>query len=123
MDIAWGPIVGLRNRLIHGYDTVDLTIVWAVLVADLPELVESLEAILEADDALGWATLSGQSFARSQPSGHRFVSDDLDWSAAGLILSPEIGAVGNAQVTPREEAPSWQSRHLTRRRQRRLLAS
>ncbi len=52
-DIAWGPIVGLRNRLIHGYDTVDLTIVWAILVADLPELVESLEAILEADDALG----------------------------------------------------------------------
>ena len=22
-EIPWGPIVGLRNRLIHGYDSVD----------------------------------------------------------------------------------------------------
>lgn len=46
-DIDWAQIVGLRNRLIHGYDMVDLAIVWTILIADLPTLVERLEEILE----------------------------------------------------------------------------
>ncbi len=31
-------IVGLRNRLIHGYDAVDSLIVWDVITSKLPEL-------------------------------------------------------------------------------------
>ncbi len=27
-DIPWPEIVGLRNRLIHGYDSVDFDILW-----------------------------------------------------------------------------------------------
>jgi uncharacterized protein with HEPN domain len=46
-DIPWRQISGLRNRLIHGYDTVDLGVVWAVLTVDLPELIARLDAILD----------------------------------------------------------------------------
>src|ERR1035437_4222071 len=41
-NIPWFQIVGLRNRLIHGYDQVDLDIVWAVVTSDLPALVAHL---------------------------------------------------------------------------------
>ena len=43
--IPWSYIVGMRNRLIHGYDRVDLDIVWSVVVADRPPLVARLEAL------------------------------------------------------------------------------
>jgi uncharacterized protein with HEPN domain len=45
-DISWPEIVSLRNRLIHGYDTVDFDIVWQIVKQDLPGLIESLRKIL-----------------------------------------------------------------------------
>ncbi len=45
-DISWPEIVSLRNRLIHGYDTVDFDIVWQIVKQDLPGLIESLKKIL-----------------------------------------------------------------------------
>jgi uncharacterized protein with HEPN domain len=42
--IPWAEIVGLRNRLIHGYDSVDLDIVWNIVKGDLPALVRDLAA-------------------------------------------------------------------------------
>jgi uncharacterized protein with HEPN domain len=36
----------MRNRLIHGYDAVDLNLLWDTLVVDLPPLIEALERIL-----------------------------------------------------------------------------
>jgi uncharacterized protein with HEPN domain len=30
-NIPWAEIVGLRNRLIHGYDEVDLDILWEIV--------------------------------------------------------------------------------------------
>jgi uncharacterized protein with HEPN domain len=46
-EIPWFQIVGLRNRLIHGYDAVDFDILWGVLSEELPALVASLEKIIE----------------------------------------------------------------------------
>jgi uncharacterized protein with HEPN domain len=40
--IPWPDIVRMRDRLIHGYDKVDLDIVWEVVQADLPPLVAEL---------------------------------------------------------------------------------
>ncbi|MFP4058531.1 MAG: DUF86 domain-containing protein [Candidatus Brocadiia bacterium] len=42
-DIPWTAITGLRNRLVHGYDAVDLDILWEIVATDLPVLVEQLE--------------------------------------------------------------------------------
>ncbi len=42
-DVPWQDIVDFRNRVIHGYDAVDLDIVWEIVETDLPALVEALE--------------------------------------------------------------------------------
>ncbi len=48
-DLPWQDIADLRNRLIHGYDMVNLDVLWAIIQEDLPPLVAQLKVIL--DDA------------------------------------------------------------------------
>ncbi len=48
-EIAWLPMIGLRNRLIHGYDAVDLDILWRSLESDVPSLIPRLEALLQSN--------------------------------------------------------------------------
>jgi uncharacterized protein with HEPN domain len=45
-SIPWSQIISLRNRLIHGYDAVDLDILWQILKQDLPCLISELERIV-----------------------------------------------------------------------------
>lgn len=40
-------IVGMRNRLIHGYDAVDEVIVWETMEVYLPRLLKEVNALLE----------------------------------------------------------------------------
>ena len=49
-DIPWPLVVGMRNRLIHGYFDVDLDRLWDTVVADLPPLIIALEAALASSD-------------------------------------------------------------------------
>ena len=44
--IPWLDIVGLRNRLIHGYDSVDFDILWQIVQDDLPRLIQTLEGLV-----------------------------------------------------------------------------
>lgn len=44
--VPWPSIVGLRNRLIHGYDNVDHDIVWQIVTTDLPSLIVELSSPL-----------------------------------------------------------------------------
>lgn len=37
-EIPWPLIAGMRDRLIHAYDAVDLTEVWRTVVRDVPRL-------------------------------------------------------------------------------------
>jgi uncharacterized protein with HEPN domain len=46
-EIPWLQVIGLRNRLIHGYDSVDFDILWAIVKDDLPDLIRKLEKILK----------------------------------------------------------------------------
>ncbi|MFQ3634055.1 DUF86 domain-containing protein [Roseiflexus sp.] len=48
-DIPWTQVVGLRNRLVHGYFVVDLTIVWEICKHDLPRLRVRLEQLLQEE--------------------------------------------------------------------------
>jgi len=50
LQIPWQQLIGLRNRLVHGYDQVDLDILWQILVSDLPPLVEELEKIIAPEE-------------------------------------------------------------------------
>jgi uncharacterized protein with HEPN domain len=45
-QIPWLSIAGTRNRLIHGYDQVDLDVLWRIIHEDLPPLIAKLEGIL-----------------------------------------------------------------------------
>ena len=47
--IPWPQVVSMRNRLIHGYDQVDLNILWDTIEDDLPPLITELEKILESE--------------------------------------------------------------------------
>lgn len=44
--IPWGEIIGMRNKLIHGYDSVDFDILYITLTEDLPPLISELHGIL-----------------------------------------------------------------------------
>lgn len=50
-QVPWKQVVGMRNRLIHGYDVVDADVLWDTVLVDLPPLVDSLEMILAQHDA------------------------------------------------------------------------
>lgn len=41
--IPWPKIVGMRNRLVHGYDQVDLDVLWQTLAQDLQPLLGELD--------------------------------------------------------------------------------
>jgi uncharacterized protein with HEPN domain len=44
-------IVDFRNRIIHGYDTVDDAVVWGIVEKRLPLLIKDVVVLLEADGA------------------------------------------------------------------------
>ena len=43
MNIPWFAIKGLRNRIVHEYGNVDLTIVYDTIKEDIPEVNELLK--------------------------------------------------------------------------------
>ena len=45
-EIDWAQIIGMRNRLIHGYDEIDFDILWNVVKKDVPALIKQLEEII-----------------------------------------------------------------------------
>ena len=47
--IPWPQIIGLRNRLVHGYDDVNLDILWKIIQNDLPPLINQLKAIVDEE--------------------------------------------------------------------------
>lgn len=49
-DIPWTEMAGMRDRLIHGYATVDLEIVWTTIETDLPEMLPKLRSVLDDVD-------------------------------------------------------------------------
>ena len=46
-NVQWRQAIDTRNRVIHGYDTIDLRIVYGIIQNNLPPLVAELERILE----------------------------------------------------------------------------
>jgi uncharacterized protein with HEPN domain len=45
-------MVGMRNRLIHGYFDIDYNIVWDTVNNDLPPLIVELEKIVLSENKL-----------------------------------------------------------------------
>jgi uncharacterized protein with HEPN domain len=47
-DIPWHAIAGMRNQIIHGYDSVDLQEVYRTAEKDIPDLLKRLRRIGDA---------------------------------------------------------------------------
>ena len=45
-SIPWPQVIGMRNRLIHAYDSVDLDLLWDTIDVDLPPLIAEIEKIM-----------------------------------------------------------------------------
>jgi len=43
-NVSWQEINGMRNRLVHEYDDVNLSIVWDVVQCEIPPLIEELKS-------------------------------------------------------------------------------
>jgi uncharacterized protein with HEPN domain len=50
VDIPWSDLVGMRNRLIHGYFDIDLDILWTTVQDVLPGFAQRLELALADDE-------------------------------------------------------------------------
>lgn len=44
-QIPWAALYAMRNRVSHGYWTIDVAVVWQVIQRDLPELRQLLERL------------------------------------------------------------------------------
>lgn len=42
-QVPWRGIIGLRNRIVHGYFNIDLEIIWGIVRQELPDLKVQLE--------------------------------------------------------------------------------
>jgi uncharacterized protein with HEPN domain len=50
-DVPWGAIIGMRNRLIHGYFEVDTATVWKTAAEEIPALVPKVQPLLQTPHA------------------------------------------------------------------------
>jgi uncharacterized protein with HEPN domain len=48
--IPWDQIIGLRHVLVHGYDAVDLDILWQIASRDVLVLLAKLRELLRLDE-------------------------------------------------------------------------
>jgi uncharacterized protein with HEPN domain len=46
-NIPWRGMAGMRDRIIHGYDKVDLQIVWEVVKKDIPQIKPKVLQLLK----------------------------------------------------------------------------
>lgn len=42
-EIPWREMYGLRNRIVHDYEGVNLRLVWEIISEDIPELKKTLQ--------------------------------------------------------------------------------
>jgi len=49
-EVPWPKMIGMRNRIVHGYDEIDWDIVWQVAVDVVPELIGLLRPLLPPEE-------------------------------------------------------------------------
>lgn len=45
-NIPWNSIKGMRNRIVHDYENVDLSVLWGTIKESLPDLKDKLKDII-----------------------------------------------------------------------------
>ena len=49
-SIPWSKIMGMRNRVVDGYDKIDWPLVWTTARRDIPQLLQLLEPLVPPND-------------------------------------------------------------------------
>ncbi len=45
-NVSWREMKGMRNRLVHQYDDLNLHIVWNVVQTEIPALIQELQSFI-----------------------------------------------------------------------------
>ena len=45
-NIPWNSIRGMRNRIVHDYENVDLSVLWGTIKESLPDLKDKLQDVI-----------------------------------------------------------------------------
>lgn len=48
-NIPWNSMRGMRNRIVHDYENVDLSVLWGTIKESLPELKDKLKEVILND--------------------------------------------------------------------------
>jgi uncharacterized protein with HEPN domain len=48
-NVPWRVIRGMRNRLVHEYDDLNISIIWDTIIASVPNLISELEKAVPAE--------------------------------------------------------------------------
>ncbi len=67
-EVPWRLITGMRNRLIHGYDEVNVGLLWETATLDAPAMLSAVESILRAE---GLGSVPTPDAAPSNADGHK----------------------------------------------------
>ena len=49
-EVPWNDMTGMRNRLIHRYDDIDMAILWDTICSNISPLIISLEKIIQLEE-------------------------------------------------------------------------
>ncbi|NLM28599.1 MAG: DUF86 domain-containing protein [Clostridiaceae bacterium] len=52
-DIPWNKIRGLRNRIIHDYEGINLKLIWEIITADLDKLKKQFIGLIAEKESNG----------------------------------------------------------------------
>lgn len=50
-EVPWRQVVGMRNRMVHGYFEIDLNFLWDAATQDIPDLAEQVRGIAAGGEA------------------------------------------------------------------------
>jgi len=45
-DVPWRSMRGMRNKIVHDYDNVDLAVLWGTITTSLPSLIQQIKNVL-----------------------------------------------------------------------------
>ena len=48
-EIEWRAIIGVRNRLAHGYLQISDSVIWSIIQEAIPDLLPRLQRLLDAE--------------------------------------------------------------------------
>jgi uncharacterized protein with HEPN domain len=51
-EIPWKALSGIRNRIVHEYFNIDVSIIWQIITKDLPELKRNIKKQIDDNPQL-----------------------------------------------------------------------